>query len=82
MKPLTREWVAIPRTHNLETLARPLLAAHPALSRLAESLRTLTAYAVETRYPGKSSDRSLAREAVARCKEIRTALRGVLRLAR
>lgn len=79
---LQENGVPIPRTHNLETLARPLLAAHPVLSRLAESLRTLTAYAVETRYPGKSSDRALAREAVARCREIRSALRGVLRLAR
>ncbi len=70
------------RTHNLEVLAKPLLAAHPRLKQLAAKLRTLTAYAVETRYPGKSTDRELAREAVMLCAEIRTAARGALRVSK
>src|SRR6266496_76602 len=40
------------------------------------------AYAVETRYPGKSADRGLAREAVMLCAEIRTAVRGALRISK
>jgi hypothetical protein len=74
--------LVVVRTHNLEALAKPLLAAHPQLKQLAAKLRTLTAYAVETRYPGKSADRGLGREAVMLCAEIRTALRGALRISK
>jgi len=72
----------IVRTHNLETLATPLSAAFPALHELAPRFRALTAYAVESRYPGKSSDRALARDAVAHCGVIRTAMRKALRIRR
>ena len=72
----------ITRTHNLETLATPLMAAYPTLQGLVARLRELTAYAVESRYPGKSSDRALARDAVAHCSVIRTAVRKALRIRR
>lgn len=71
----------IPRTHHLEALAKPLFALQPALSQLTASFRTLTAYAVETRYPGKSSTRTLAKEAMAHCRKIRSILRGELKLS-
>jgi len=70
---------AIPRTHNLEALAKPLLTTSPALAALAASLRTLGAYAVETRYPGRSSDRAMAREAFGHCEVIRTGVRKILK---
>jgi HEPN domain-containing protein len=79
---LLERGLVVARTHNLEALAKPLLAAHPQLKQLAAKLRTLTAYAVETRYPGKSADRGLGREAVMLCAEIRTAVRGALRISK
>ena len=76
---LQERGAAIPRTHNLEALAKPLLPASPALAALAAGLRTLGAYAVETRYPGRSSDRAMAREALAHCETARAAVRQILR---
>lgn len=76
---LQEEGLPIPRTHNLESLARPLFGERPALKQLGESYRTLAAYAVETRYPGAVSDRTMAREAVGHCEKIRSAVRSALR---
>jgi HEPN domain-containing protein len=76
---LQERGLPIPRTHNLEALARPLFVARPALKRLAAGMRTLAAYAVETRHPGKSADRALAQEAVKLSAAIRTAIRRVLK---
>jgi len=73
---------AIVRTHNLEALARPLMAAYPVLEGLVSGFRALTAYAVESRYPGKSSDRALARDAFAQCRAVRLAVRKAFRLRR
>ena len=79
---LLKHELVVARTHNLEALAKPLLAAYPQLRQLTAKLRTLTAYAVETRYPGNSADRELAHEAVMLCTEIRTAVRGALRISK
>jgi HEPN domain-containing protein len=68
----------IPRTHNLEALAKPLLGGLPELVSLIGSLRTLGAYAVETRYPGRSTDRAMAKEAFGHCEAIRAAVRKIL----
>ncbi len=65
----------IARSHNLEALAKPLLSTHPSLKAMAVSLRTLTAFAVETRYPGKSADRTVARDAVDLASSVRVAIR-------
>ena len=65
----------------METLAKPLLASQAELQGLVIDLRTLTAYAVETGYPGKASDRNLARDALSRGKKVRADLRKVLRLS-
>lgn len=45
---LQKQRLVIPRTHNLEALAKPLLEAHNALTPLAADMRSLGAYAVET----------------------------------
>lgn len=76
---LQQQLLAIPRTHNLEALAKPLLTAHVALKTLATAIRTLSAYAVETRYPGKSADRALAKEALELCSRIRHVCRKALK---
>lgn len=73
---------AIPRTHNLEALAKPLLPSNPALAGHTASLRTLGAYAVEARYPGRSSDRAMAREALAHCKVVRIGVLDILKQAK
>ena len=70
----------IPRTHNLEALVKPLLSALPVLVALAPNLRTLGAYAVETRYPGQTSDRTMAKDAFAHGAAIRTAVRKIFKL--
>ena len=77
---LQERGLPIPRTHNLDALAKPLLVAHPVLAELAISLRTLSAYAVETRYPGSSADRLTARDAVQHCERIRGTVRRLLRV--
>lgn len=76
---LQEQRLAIPRTHNLEALAKPLLTAHVALKTLSAAIRTLGAYAVETRYPGKSAGRALAKEALELCARIRRVCRRALK---
>lgn len=71
----------VARSHNLEALAKPLLRAYPSLNDISVDLRTLTAFAVETRYPGKSADRRVAREAFDRSTRVRLLIRKALRIA-
>jgi len=70
----------IPRSHDLDSIAKPLLESYSTLSTLRTAFRTLSAYAVESRYPGRDSTRSLAREAVLIATRIRSAARAALRL--
>lgn len=70
---------AIVRTHSLDALAKPL-AGEPGVAALLPVLRSLTAFAVETRYPGKSANRALARDAVQHMEEVRRTSRALLRL--
>ena len=72
--------IAFGRTHNLEALLMPLLDRYPELAVMRPSLRELTAYAVETRYPGESSDKELARQALVQCRQARLRIRATLRL--
>ena len=72
--------IAFGRTHNLESLLIPLLVRHPEWSALRPGLRELTAYAVDTRYPGESSDKEMARQALVQCRRMRVLLRAALRL--
>lgn len=72
----------VARSHNLEALAKPLLPTYPPLKDISAGLRTLTAFAVETRYPSKSADRQIAREAVDLSSMVRVLIRKALRTAR
>jgi HEPN domain-containing protein len=69
----------IARTHSLEILARPMIAEVTGLSALSAGMRTLGAYAVGFRYPGQTSDRAMAREAVSHCAAIRSLVRKKLK---
>ena len=68
------------KTHDLTYLAGLLNTIEPILSAYLQSLRELTDYAVEFRYPGMFAEKEDAREAVKTCKEIRKLMRQSLKL--
>ena len=68
------------KTHNLIALLKLVLPIEPDWDDLRKALQVLTEFAVEVRYPGTSADKSMAREAVAHCKEVRERVRKRLRL--
>lgn len=68
------------KTHNLIALLKLLLPIEPDWDDLRESLQVLTEFAVEVRYPGETADKPMAREAVARAKEVRARVRSSLEL--
>ena len=77
---LQESGIAFGRTHNLEALLTPLLVRYPEWARMRPALRELTAYAVETRYPGESSDKEMAKQALAQCRRARSHMRSALRV--
>jgi HEPN domain-containing protein len=66
------------KTHDLSALLDILLAIEPAWDSLRPDLQTLTQFAVSYRYPGDSADETEAREAVAKCKNVRAIVRKAL----
>ena len=79
---LTEGGVAFPRTHSLTALLHLLTPIGLGWAMLKPEAAQLTAYAVEFRYPGKSSDKPLAREAYGCCRRIRDHVRIDLGLAK
>ncbi len=75
LKALLQE-AAIPfgRTHNLSVLLDLLCGRHPRLELLRPTFATLTAYAVEYRYPGESADKEDARQAVKMAEAVKKAV--------
>lgn len=63
------------KTHNLTALLDLLAPIEPSWETLRPHLRALTVFAVEVRYSGESADKTEAREAVARCREVRHRVR-------
>jgi HEPN domain-containing protein len=63
--------IFFPKTHDLSTLLDLLLAVQPAWESMRFLLKSLTAYAVEFRYPGVSATEILAKQAVRDCMEVR-----------
>jgi hypothetical protein len=57
-----------------------LLPVEPDWEDLRLGLQLLTQFAVEVRYPGQTADKSMARDAVAHCKQVRELVRKRLRL--
>ena len=72
--------ISFPRTHDLADLLRLALSIEPTWNSLEADLNVLTAFAVEYRYPGESSDQQEAREAYEKCENIRALIRHHLSL--
>ena len=66
------------KTHNLSLLLDLLKNRHPGLELLRPSLAILNVYAVEYRYPGESSDKEVARQAVRLAEDVKQAVLGVM----
>ncbi|MGA2442518.1 MAG: HEPN domain-containing protein [Tepidisphaeraceae bacterium] len=72
--------VIFPHTHDLVNLLNLVLPAQPLWTVLKSSATILTQYAVKARYPGSWITRSQAKDAVARCRDIRRHIRQSLGL--
>ena len=72
--------IAFLRTHDLDKLAI-LFPPDPFWAARSLRLVELSNYAVETRYPGRSADKTKAKEAFALCREVRDRCRHLLNLA-
>jgi len=65
----------IPKTHDLKALLDLTLPFDPTLGSLRQSVRPLTKYAVEYRYPGFRADRRQSRRALAVVERVRAEVR-------
>jgi len=72
--------IAFGKTHDLAVLLNLLLATHPAWSVYLPTMRTLSVYAVEFRYPGITADKAMAKSALSLCREFRKQTRTELGL--
>ena len=72
--------LAVPRTHELEDLLDLLLPHDAALVRLRWSLRSLTPYAVNFRYPGVRATTRRVTTALRQAERVRRELRAWLGL--
>ena len=73
--------LAVPRTHELEDLLDVLLPHDATLAPLRRSLRSLTPYAVNFRYPGVRATTRRMRTALRQAERVRRELRARLGLA-
>lgn len=69
------------RTHDLTTLLDLVLPVEPSWSAMRNDLDTVTAYAVEFRYPGAAATKEMAREAVTICRDVRRRVRTSVQLS-
>jgi len=72
--------IPLTRTHSLPALLDALLPAEPLWEPFRRDLASLSAYAVEFRYPGESADREQAKEALQLCRGFRQLARVALGL--
>jgi len=68
------------KTHNLIMLLDLVLPLDPSWEIMRPELARLNGYSVHVRYPGESADKSIAREALASCREVRLRARSGLGL--
>lgn len=71
---------SFPPTHDLIALLKLLAPIEPAWTSLLPFLRALTQLAVSVRYPGLSSNKAMARQAVVMCRDVRQTVRRSLNL--
>lgn len=67
--------LASTRTHSLPALLDLVLPVEPVWETFRLDLATLSAYAVEYRYPGENADKDQAKEAVRLCRNFRKHVR-------
>ncbi len=67
--------ISLAKTHNLLHLLSSVLTIEPNWTNLQNSSAFLTVFAVKYRYPGSSSNKSEAKEAVKNCRLIRNTVR-------
>ena len=72
--------VSFTKTHNLIALLELLLPLDATWEILRPQLQRLNGYAVQARYPGETADRSIAREALGLCSNVRLRARSRLGL--
>jgi HEPN domain-containing protein len=72
--------ISFPRTHDLADLLSLALSIEPTWTQMTGDLNTLSAFAVEYRYPGDSADLDEAKEALQICKNVREVIRRALHL--
>lgn len=68
------------KTHDLSLLLDLLLPVEPSWEALRSDLQALTVFAVAYRYPDDSADEDDAREAMAKCRNVRQIIRKSLNL--
>jgi HEPN domain-containing protein len=66
------------KTHDLVVLLNLALVVEPLWTSLAGALKTLSEYAVESRYPGKALTKAQAKDAVVLCRQVRRLVRDSL----
>jgi len=72
--------ISFRKTHDLSELLDSILSIDPTLESLRQDLNSLSAFAVEYRYPGESADLDEAQEAFQNCKNVREVIRRALHL--
>ena len=72
--------IEFPFTHDLGKLLTLLLPVEPLWAGLMTSAKLVTRHAVKARYPGSSATREVAKDMVARCRDIRALARESLGL--
>ncbi len=72
--------IPFPRTHDLADPLSLMLPIEPTWTSLESDLNVFTAFAVEYRYPGESSDQTEAQEAFQKCETVRSMIRNHLGL--
>jgi len=68
----------VPKTHDLDLLLTRLVPHHPTLRSLRRGLLFLTAFAVDTRYPGNSASKRQAVAALRWAARVRKPARALL----
>lgn len=77
---LQEQDISFGKTHNLIALLELLIPTKPSWELLRPSLESLTAFGVHVRYPGETTDKATAKEALNHCRIIRLDARKTLGL--
>src|SRR5213080_4164979 len=72
--------ISFPKTHDLADLLSLAVSIESTWTWMTPDLNTLSAFAVEYRYPGDSAALDEAQEAFQKCKNIREVIRRALQL--